>query len=207
MVERLTASGVKQDRIRLIPGFVERRNSQARLPPPIPRYVFVGRDTVEKGLRDLVKIWPEGVLLDVYGATAPQARLTGGQGTISFKGSVARQEILRRLNEYTALVFPGIAWEGAIPLVVREAAEAGVPVLAREGTSVADFVTARGFGCSYSQEGPESLFAAMKNLEQEELSLRNAARRVFLDSMEETRWQSQMRHLFDDLAVQSPGST
>ena len=206
MVESLSASGVSQDRIRLIPGFVERRNSNVRLPPPTPRYVFVGRDTVEKGLGDLVKIWPEGVFLDAYGAKASQARLTSGQGNISFKGSVARQEILHRLNEYTALVFPGIAWEGAIPLVVREAAEAGVPVLAREGTSVADFVTARGFGCSYSQEGPESLFAAMKNLEKEGLSLRNAARRVFLDSMEETRWQLQMRQLFNDLDVQPPGS-
>lgn len=182
----LVGSGVPEDRLSYIPGFVERRSGEPLPPPATPRFVFVGRPTPEKGLDELIRLWPVDVPLDIVGGDAP--RTGTAPKRITFLGRAERNDLVAQLPGYTALVFPGLVWEGAYPLVVREALEAGIPVVAREGTGASDLVLESAAGAVYAGDDGDDLKRALAEVMQRNGDLRKAARHYFEGHLTEDRW-------------------
>jgi glycosyltransferase involved in cell wall biosynthesis len=154
--------------------------------------VFIGRLTREKGLLPLLRAWPGDQRLDVIGG-GPEldpAREIAGPG-VWFVGPLDRAEVLARLADYVGLVFPGLCWEGAHPMVVREAMSRGTPVVAAAGSAAADVVQVHGCGEVYEPDDPASLAQALGRVR----TSPNAAERalaVAVQAFSVERWQRDM---------------
>lgn len=185
--------GMPKTRIELIPGFVEDLNSVVKPGPKRPRFIFVGRPTPEKGLVELLEEWPSHLALDVVGCDSSPIRDGYPLKGVQFKGPQDRDVLRSRLSDYTALVFPGRVYEGALPLVVREALEAGVPVVARSGSSAADFVRDTGAGFAYRDGG---LALALDSATDAGANVRQAAREVFQSKCAEAPWLNGITRAF-----------
>ena len=120
-----------------------------------PRHwAFVGRLSPEKGVRELIEAWPENELLRVAGdgPLLEELRALGRPG-VHLLGAVSPQDVDKLFKHSWGLIFPSRWLEtGGPPLVVAEAAMHGVPVLARTGSSGADFVEHHGAGRTYLHE-------------------------------------------------------
>lgn len=191
MVER----GVLEGSLAYVPGFVERRNPGPMPAPRSPRFIFVGRHTSEKGLDELIRLWPQGVHLDVFGGEEGWGFPEKEQ--ITSRGRLDRDALLALLPGYTALIFPGLVWEGAYPLVVREALEAGLPVIAREGSGAADLIRESGAGIVYVGQSRDSLQAAVRHVAEFNGDLRQVARSYFETALTEARWLAQTIEVYE----------
>ena len=130
--------------------------------------------------------WPSDWALDVIGTEGWAG--TEVSANVTFRGRLGRDEIRAMLSNYTALVFPGLAWEGAYPLVVREALAAGLPVVARAGSGAADLVTASGAGVVFASTAEGPLREALREVVQSEGRLRARAQRYYEGALTEERW-------------------
>jgi len=181
-------AGIPAQRTALIPNFVDDPDPAAATSSSSSsgRWVFVGRLTAEKGALELLRRWPadepldivgDGELLDTARAVAP--------ASVRFLGRLDRTELRRRLPSWRGLVFPSRCLEGA-PLVQVEALAAGLPILAFDGSSVAESVRARGTGVAVSWDEPlqPALHAAAERFP----GLRAHCRQVFDDHFTERTW-------------------
>lgn len=202
-------AGIAADRMALIPNFVadfEAKSTEAA-PAAAPScgadgWVFVGRLTPEKGILELLRRWPPTEHLDVVGdgellaaarAVAPES--------VHFLGRMERSEVRRRLPNRHGLVFPSRCLEGA-PLVQTEALAAGLPVLAFEGSSVAESVHAHQTGAVVSWDEPlqPALIAAATRFP----ALRTHCRRVFEEHFSEQVWVRSTVDLYRAVTASTP---
>jgi glycosyltransferase involved in cell wall biosynthesis len=139
-------AGVPDDRLHLVPNFVEDAYGALPRTPKSGRWLFAGRLTEEKGIVRLVQRWPGTRSLDVIGDGPARARAqTVAAGDVRFLGPVPHDQLAELMPAYQGLVFPSEWWEGA-PLIVAEALAAGLPVVAVDGSSAADLVAETGVG-------------------------------------------------------------
>jgi len=197
----LIDQGVDKRKIHEIPGFVEDFHKGLSPEPKSEMYLFVGRPTPEKGLAELLVVWPSNKQLDVVGATDRDFPEFSQQTNIHFLGIQERSEIRNNLKNYTALIFPGLVWEGAYPLVVREAMEASVPVISLAGSNASDLVTKSNAGVVLQQLEPQQLLNAMSRANRGQKVLRVSARSFFEIQLQETSWISSMKKLCGSLYV------
>ena len=189
----LRRAGVPEETLTLVPGFTpEPANAQTTLDGS-GRWVFVGRLSAEKGLRELLPIWPAHVPLDVVGDGPELAELTRLAGPeVRFLGAQEHSWVDRHLPSYAGLVFPGLCWEGAYPMVVREALAHGVPVVAADGSSAADLVAGRGGGVTYAKGSAVELRSALDEVALSGEGLRSEARAIHLREFTEAAWLDRM---------------
>ncbi len=106
------------------------------------QFVFVGRISQFKGVRDMVRVFSkleiENVHLDIYGDSGEDEcyileckSLAKGKQNINFKGRLDPDKVLSTLSQCDVLILPSTFSEMS-PLVIREAFAAGIPVLASE---------------------------------------------------------------------------
>jgi len=183
--------GIPSKKLKLIPGFVEQSHTTPSPCKYPARFVFVGRATPEKGLRELLDIWPSGYQLDVFGATRESTFRSIEKENVTFHGMQSREKIIEALPKYAALVFPGRVWEGAYPLVVREALEAALPIVALEGSSAADLIQTSGIGKTYQDRSDNGLLLALEDSINRSDELRKLAHAYFLNSLTESAWLAQ----------------
>jgi glycosyltransferase involved in cell wall biosynthesis len=195
----LIEQGINPEKIHEIPGFVEDVHRQSTPAPRDEKYVFVGRPSPEKGLTELLEVWPEDMHLDVIGASAIDLAGHKVEENIHFLGFQDRTELRRNLTNYTALIFPGLVWEGAYPLVVREAFEASTPVVALAGSSASDLVTKSQGGKVLQRLDRESLKDTLGNVFQQQDDLRLVARKYYEDSFQEQVWVSSIQRTYRSL--------
>jgi glycosyltransferase involved in cell wall biosynthesis len=188
--------GIPEARLHLIPGFVEERHTQVTEPPTIPRFIFVGRNTPEKGLAELLQLWPTELQLDVVGSNEMVSALQQGKNNVRNLGVRQRAWIAEQLPTYTALVFPGRVWEGAYPLVVREALEAGIPVVALADSGAADLITDFDVGAIYEDGSESHLRNALEAIIEGGQQLRLRAREVFKQKLTEDVWVAHVRAVY-----------
>jgi len=199
--EFMAQEGVLPQKLRLIPGFVEEVHSGVTDPPEQPRFVFVGRDTPEKGLSQLLEIWPNRYPIDVMGSAWPDSDGNPINDNVHFLGIQDRQTIRSQLPRYSALVFPGRVWEGAYPLVVREALEAGIPVISLEGSSAADLVSEASVGATYRDGSISELTQAIETVLSSGSEFRFAARTFFENNLTETAWSGKTIGVYADAVL------
>lgn len=110
------------------------------------RWIYLGRMTKEKGIEQLLSVWPSSHGLDIYG-DGPDSKLIESlaSGNVRFHGPKNRGEALKALSSAAGLVIPSI-WAEGLPTTYLEALSAGVPVLAKAGNSAADDIAMYGTG-------------------------------------------------------------
>lgn len=189
----MVEQGVPEKKLHLIPGFVEERHMVATAPPKQPRFLFVGRDTPEKGLSELLEIWPHEFPIDVIGPSTCNFEIDRHAVNVQNLGYRSREFISQTLPSYSALVFPGRVWEGAYPLVLRESLEAGVPVIALAGSSCADFIKESKSGTLYAGGSTLDIRMSIYRLLEQGIGLRQMARDTFILHFAEVEWITRIR--------------
>lgn len=140
----LIDNGVPGEKITVIPqalaaaGKIRVENKAAAEGLPL-RIIFIGRIQPQKGvdlLIDAVKgFTPDEVTVDIYGREEDTAYYrqcivsATSVAPVTFKGVIAREEVLDKLAGYDILCLPSTFSEMS-PLVIQEAFAAGIPVLA-----------------------------------------------------------------------------
>ncbi|MCX5388861.1 glycosyltransferase family 4 protein [Streptomyces sp. NPDC006482] len=194
-------AGIAADRIAMIPNFVDEPDLGTDGASD-GRWVFAGRLSAEKGALDLLRRWPESEPLDIIGdgELLDRARATA-PSSVRFLGRLDRAELRRRLPSYLGLVFPSRCLEGA-PLVQVEALAAGLPILAFDGSSVAESVRSLGTGAAVGWEEP--LPPVLADAAERFPALRAHCRRVFDTYFTEHAWLRQVERLYHDALGVSP---
>lgn len=180
--------GMSPGKMSLVPNFVTLVNGGALGAPAHERWISVGRLSAEKGFVELAQTWPRGVPLDIVGDGPLRAHLEANAPPgVRVLGTTPAGELRLALPSYTGLVFPSQWMEGA-PLVVLEALEAGIPVVAREGNAGADLVRSTECGRVYSDQEPNGLAAALTAVHDGGDSLRKRARTTWQDQFSAKVW-------------------
>ena len=185
-------AGVPPSRLLMIPGFT----SIPQPPKEASRsrsWLFVGRLSEEKGLGPLLAEWPLDERLDVIGDGPLRTALErSSPPAVHLLGPRAHSEVLGCLPHYAGLIFPGICWEGAYPMVVREAMAHGTPVVAASGSSASDLLERHGGGAVYTSGVSGSLVAALEEVHAAGLGARRAAYNVAVDLFSRGAWLHSM---------------
>lgn len=143
-------AGVNEQKICLVPNFV--KPSHERADPRSSRWAYVGRLSPEKGIQHLLKVWPEGRELDIYGDGPLRSTLEAMAGSsVKFHGVVPSEQVQSRLAKARGLVFPSIWPESAYPMSYLDALSVALPVVALEGNGAADDVVAHGTGSVFAE--------------------------------------------------------
>ena len=138
--------GVDGGRLHVIPNFVSDTAANPRSVSGNGRWMFAGRLSPEKGVEELLRVWPSRFQLDVYGSGPLADRLPDLAGTnVRVMGAIERSRIREVMPQYTGLIFPSL-WREGLPLVFLEALAAGLPCIAIKGSSVADCLTEHRLG-------------------------------------------------------------
>jgi glycosyltransferase involved in cell wall biosynthesis len=200
--------GLPGGRLVTVPNGVSNSTGAARPAPTQPRWLAVGRLRAEKGFAELLRGWPAGHRLDIAG-DGPQreelARLAGPE--VRLRGAVPASQLRRELPGYSGLVFAGLCPEAAVPLVVVEALEAGLPVLmTRTSPHAEPFVSAQ-VARTVRAEAPagapprlstEDLLAGMAWAESGADALRGRCRAWFEQNFTEDLWVRRLEQVYRD---------
>ncbi|WP_367322974.1 glycosyltransferase family 4 protein [Streptomyces sp. HUAS ZL42] len=157
-------------------------------------WVFAGRLSPEKGLKELLERWPADERLDVVGdgPLLDDCR-RAAPPSVCFLGALDHTDIRQRLPSWRGLVFPSRWLEGA-PLIYPEALAAGLPVLAFAGSAVAASVREQGTGAVVDWN--ESLSTALRRAAVRFPSLRPHCRSVFLRHFTEDVWRERIESVY-----------
>jgi len=150
----------------VLPNYVadaRRQNSDG--PDPInPYYVVLGRLSPEKGIEQLLRIWPRHLKLIIVGDGPQRTQLEAiaDPTSVEFRGFVSSEERDAILSRARALILPSVTLE-ADPVVVAQALSAGTPCVVHAQTASARLAERSSAVRTYQDEN--SLEASLKGLE------------------------------------------
>lgn len=135
---KFTQGGLPPERIYIKPNFI---SDPLKEMPDRPQgqkrgdsFLYVGRISQEKGIEDLVRCWIKKEIraeLVIAGDGPLRGELESESracSSIRWLGHIDQQDILKRLSDSRALVFPTRCFEGQ-PLILLEAMSVGCPVI------------------------------------------------------------------------------
>ncbi len=194
--------GVDDLRLHVVPNFVDDAQSDRPSAVPNGRWMFAGRLSAEKGVDELLRVWPPGFELDVYGSGPLADRLTGlARPGVRLMGPMDRTQLRAVMPRYTGLVFPS-RWREGLPTVFLEALAAGLPAVAVKGSSVADCVTRHGLGAAPERDSDELEWAdELTSVAQDRDALSARCRRVFESEFSLGRWLASVQALYASVGM------
>jgi glycosyltransferase involved in cell wall biosynthesis len=165
--EKLRQAGMAPERIVVKPNFL--------LPEPSPpttairnQFVFVGRLSVEKGLHTLMRAWRRAALTDHElrivgeGPLKEELKAQAVPGVV-FEGALDRDQVLARMAESKALIFPS-EWYETFGRVAMEASAMGTPVVASDIGAVREMVEEGTNGWLFPPGDPDALADRIRQL-------------------------------------------
>jgi glycosyltransferase involved in cell wall biosynthesis len=176
----------------VLPSFVPDEPADESPPPPLvadrPYLLFAGRLERIKGLQDVIPVFDEDHGVDLLvagtGSYEPELRsLARGRPHVRFLGHQPQQALRALYRGALALIAPSLGYE-VFPLVVLEAFQQGVPVIARRLGVYSEIVEDSRGGLLFGDR--KELVAAIRSLASDRArraALADAARRAF-----QTRW-------------------
>ncbi|MFE5027600.1 glycosyltransferase family 4 protein [Streptomyces sp. NPDC056656] len=192
-------AGVPAERLVLVPNFVDAPQSGEAPGDDNGRWLVAGRLTPEKGVLELLRQWPAHEPLDVVGDGELLADCrAAAPASVRFVGHLDRSELCRRMPSYRGLVFPS-RWYEVAPCVHVEALAAGLPVLAFEGSSVAEAVREHGTGLVTQWDKP--LAPVLTEAATRFPSLRPRCRQVYADHYTEPAWITRIAEAYEAAGV------
>lgn len=166
--------------------------------PSNGRWVVVSRLTGEKGVRELVDLWPDGESLDVIGSGPEEEAVRALRRTsVAVLGSMPRGDVLDALPSYEGLVFPSLCLEMQ-PTVLVEALAAGLPIVALDGSAGADVVRSVPVGMTYRDR--DSLAEALRTTRSLRTQLSAAAQSAFQAGLTRESWVARLEALYVEVA-------
>jgi glycosyltransferase involved in cell wall biosynthesis len=188
-------AGVPAQRLALVPNFVHAPQRDEVQPDDAGSWVVAARLTAEKGVLELLRQWPADEPLDVVGeGELFNACRAAAPSSVRFLGRLERAELRRRMPSWRGMVFCSRVREN-MPLVYLESLAAGLPVLAFEGSSVAESVreNATGLVARWEQPLPPLLVEAAARFPH----LRSHCRQVYEDRFTERAWTARMTEVYE----------
>lgn len=191
----------------VVPNFVPTADSASW---PSAAWVYVGRLSDEKGIRELLRIWPLDMRLDVVGAGPLEPsvrRQVAGRPNVDFLGPLPREVILSRLSQYRGLVLPSMCAE-SLPLVMLEALSAGVPLVLSDRITTAEAMESAGVGLRFDPTGgTEQLRSALRVVEEGGTGMRNCARKLHEAQYSARAWQERIDRIYTDVGCPTASAT
>lgn len=187
--------GLDAGRAHVVPNGWEVATGNAVTPHPNGRrWLAAGRLTSEKGFLDLVTLWPEGEILDIYGDGPERRDIEASKRPgVNLVGAVPRQELLDAMPGYAGLILPSLCLEMQ-PSVLVEALALGLPVVARSGGAAEALVSEHGVGFAY--DSTQSLLAALHSVTEGGSRLRSRARAVYLRNFTPEIWIQRLESVY-----------
>lgn len=200
--------GLPAPKLRLVPNGVPSVHATAAPPPQAQRWLAVGRLSAEKGFDVMLRSWPAEQPLDIIGEGPQRDELLGvAPHGVRFLGPMPVAEVREAMSGYSGLLFPGLAVESALPLVVGEALEAGLPVLFGAGHRQAGALVAAGVAREVRWDAPadepEGLATAMAWVDDGGQTLRRAARAWYEAHLTEEVWLERLMQVYRGVQVGS----
>lgn len=188
-------AGVDLGRLRVVPNFLRGMSQPGAGGGP---WLFVGRLTPEKGILELLELWPRDKPLLIVGDGPLMGKVRAlAAGTVEVLGAQPPDRVRDLLRQARGLVFPSLWFEG-FPMVYLEALAAGTPVLAWEPSSVAAMVRRHGTGLVVG-----NVISDLEEAERRFPGLRSHARAVFEDEFTEASWLDAMTSLYREVVAGS----
>lgn len=141
------AAGWSARRLEVVPYGAPPPIATASDGPPIRpvRLLWAGTFSIRKGAHLLLEsvrllaVSPADLVIDVFGAQGlPASLLETAPANVVFHGSIPRAELLERMRQAHALIFPTLC--DGFGLVVNEAFSQGLPVITTKRAGAADLV-------------------------------------------------------------------
>lgn len=178
----------------VMPSFLPDAEAEDTPPPPAgdrPYLLFVGRLERIKGLQDVIPVFDASTPADLWivGAGAYEAELralAGARPNVRFLGHQPSDRLRALYRGARALITPSVCYE-VFPLVILEAFQQGVPIIARRLGPYPEIVEASGAGLLFTDR--TELDAAVRRLASDTAgrdAMGDAARRAFDANWSET---------------------
>ncbi|MEU6657875.1 glycosyltransferase family 4 protein [Streptomyces sp. NPDC046821] len=188
-------AGVPAGRLVRVPNFVEAPPSEGSAGGDTGRWLVAGRLTAEKGVLELLNRWPAHEPLDIVGdGELLAACRAAAPSSVRFLGRLDRAELRDRMRTWRGLVFPSRCHEGA-PCVEVEALAAGLPILAFEGSSVAESVREHGTGRVTRWDEP--LAPVLTEAATRFPTLREHCEQVYANHFTEESWVTRITEAYE----------
>lgn len=167
-------------------------------------WIFVGRLDLDKGIDDLLRIWPPNERLSIIGVGPLQERcqqiVSKRQLRVRLLGGMSPGQVSNLMRTSRGLIFPSIAMEGA-PLVYAEALAAGLPVIAAAGNVLAEQVEVDGTGASFLLGDEASLRDGMGQVIERWEYLSSRCIQVHSERYSEKQWLTGLRAAYLSIAT------
>lgn len=140
-------------------------------------FVFVGRLSAEKGILELIDIWPESQQLRVIGdgpLLHDAKQLCRKKPNISITGRLPKHKCLAQIKNAQATIFPSLTHE-TFGLVLIESFSVGTPVVVNNLPPVVELLTPD-VGYTFDFSSPESLNEAIKKIKLNRSSMSDACK-------------------------------
>lgn len=179
---RLIASGVSPEKIKIRPNFVEIDSFADTQEVRGNTFVFAGRLSQEKGLFWLLNAWSQlrEFRLLVVGDGPLRAELESiclqQSLPVQFLGLIDRESLIKLLHTASGAIIPSLCFEGGVPLTLLEAMGAGAPVIASRIGGIPEFIMHGKHGLLVDPGSEVDLSAAVRRIATDS-SLRNSMRR------------------------------
>jgi len=202
--EALINAGLPQEKVFIVPNFIEDFRGSAPLPiqKRNGRWVAVGRLTREKGFYNLVKNWPNKFQLDIIG-DGPDfdeiQRLTTEHRNIRLLGRLEKQELLNCLPHYEGAILSSL-WKEVAPLTAIEFFCCGLPVISTAVNSAASIINEQKLGVVLDQFTSGTLKSAIELIMNDFDSYSHSARHAFETHYSQKVWTERAVSIFNQLA-------
>lgn len=128
---------VKLDKTHVIPNFLHTKFKEPRILDREEYFVYVGRLSHEKGICNLLKVWPRDLKLLIFGDGGCKTCKWPTESNILFMGMKPKEEIYEYLSRAVALIVPSLWFEG-LPTVILEGLSLGTPSILSESMFITE---------------------------------------------------------------------
>jgi glycosyltransferase involved in cell wall biosynthesis len=201
-VDEYAAAGVTRDRFIVVPNAVLDVPGPAAHSAAGARWLFLGRLSAEKGVRELLDLWPVSAALDVIGDGELLQELRGRRlpPTVRLLGGRTNSQVRALLGDYTGLVVPSMWAEAGPPLTYVEALAAGVPTVAWAGNGAADDVALHDTGMVVGRPPTTAeLAAALDQVRRDRARLATRCRAEFEARFSTSAWVDALLTVYADV--------
>ena len=165
-------------------------------------WTIVSRLSPEKGVLDLVQIWPADVRLSIIGDGPEREEIekvvANRRLPVHFRGSLDNNVAKQVIQQSIGLVFSSKALEGS-PSVYGEAMAAGTPIAASEGSMLTEQVILDGTGSVFDLASASSLRNALHHVSDNRQNLSSACRDIYTSRYRPSVWTKQVSDLYQSI--------
>lgn len=193
------SAGAPSDRMRLVSNFAPPSEFPREGGVGSGRWLYVGRLSAEKGLREALDGWPTGVELAIVG-DGPLASIrewASGRPHIQLRGRLPQSQVKQELARARGLLFPSLCQEGAYTMAYLEALSAGLPTIARRGNAVGDHVEQYRTGAVFTH--PRELPLALETVEQNMATMMTLCSTIYEHQFSPRAWLASTESLYEEL--------